>query len=289
MSCYGLIAAYLDELGASMRWHRDVDDILAETDDHLRSAVERRVSDGLDSDGAQREVLQRFGDATAVARAFATTRSGRLALPTRSTRDASVLADICAGLWLAFPGVWHLGGWLYDRLDDNGAADEVGSPAQLALMGVMAITLLSAAGLLLVTTLALRDRHGGFGLVGTAGIAGIGLGSVATLFGWFFIGWGGLLIAGTALVAIDLRRRGIAPKSAALTTGSGLAIGGLAWSVLRFIEVGSPDQHGAYPIANAAGLTVGPVVLAIGLIGLGRWLASEEPIELPDPTQLVPA
>jgi len=289
MAGYRLIDAYLHDLAVSLRWHRDADDIVAETDDHLRCAVERRVGEALDADAAQRDVLGRFGDPALVARAFASTRSGRLALPTRSTRDASVLAYISAGLWIAFPGVWHLGGWLYDLLGDDGPADEVGSPAQLALMGVIAMTLLGAAGTLFATTLALRERHGGFGLPGMVGIAATGLGTAAALFGWFFIGWGSLLIAGTALVAIDLWPRGIAPKRAVVTTGAGLAIGGLAWGVLRFIEVGSPDQFGEYLIANAVGLTVGPVVLAIGLVGIGRWLAHEEPIELPDVTQLIPA
>lgn len=289
MADYGLIDAYLNDLHASMRWHRNVDDIVSETNDHLCCAVERRVGEGLDVDTAQRDVLGRFGDAEVVARAFASTRSGQLALPTRSTRDAGVLAYMSAGLWVALPVVWHLGGWLYDRLDDGGAPDEVGSVAQVALMGVIAVTVWSAVGSLFAMTLTLRERHGGFGLTGMAGIAATGLGAVAALLAWFFVGWGSLLIAGTALVAVDLWRKGIAPKGAVVTTGAGLAAGGLAWGALRFFEVGSADQHGDYLIANAAGLTIGPVVLAIGLTGIGRWLASEEPIELANPARTVPA
>ena len=121
------------------------------------------------------------------------------------------------------------------------------------------------------------------------GLAVTGLGTAAALIGWFFIGWGTLLIVGTALVAVELWRQGIAPKGAVVATGAGLAIGGLVWSVLRFIEVGNADEHGHYLVANAAGLTVGPILLAVGLVGIGRWLTNEEPIELPDPTQLAPA
>lgn len=289
MADYGLIDAYLDDLVVSMRWHRDADDIVAETDDHLRCAVERRVGEGLDAEVAQRDVLGRFGDPAVVARAFASTGRGRLALPTRSTRDAGVMAYVSAGLWIAFPAVWHLGGWLYDRLDGNGPADEVGGPAQLALLGAMGLTLLGAAGALLATTLTLRQRHGDFGRLGKVGIAATGLGTAAALFGWFFVGWGSLLMAGTALVATDLWRRGIAPRGAVLATGAGLAIGGVAWGVLRLMEVGSPDHHGDYAIANVVGLTTGPVLLAVGLVGLGRWLTNEEPVELPDRAPLVPA
>jgi hypothetical protein len=287
---YGLIDSYLEDLAAALRWHRDADDIVDETDDHLCCAVERRIGDGVDPEAAQREVLEGFGDPAMVARAFATTRSGRLALPTRSTRDAGVLAYATAGLWLAVPVVWHLGGWFYDRLDDGRSApDEVGSNAQLLVIGVMAMTLLGAAATLLATMLILRERHGGFGLLGMVGIAAIALGCLASWFGWFFIGWGSLLIAGTALVAVDLWRRGIAPKRAILTTGTGLAIGGVTWAVLRLSEVGGPDQHGDYLVANAAGLVIGSIILATGLLGIGRWLANEEPVEFPDPTYLAPA
>jgi len=286
----GLIEAYLDELAVALRWHRHADDIVAETDDHLRCAVERRIEDGVDSETAQRDVLEGFGDPFVVARAFATTRSGRLALPTRSTREAGVLALVSAGLWVAVPVVWYLGGWLYDRLDDGTAApDEVGSKAQLLVVGVMAMTLLGAATTLLATTLILRERHGGFGVSGMVGIAASALGCLASLFGWFLVGWGGLLSVGTALVAVDLWRRGIAPKRSILATGTGLTIGGAAWAVLRISEAGGPDQHGEYVVANAAGLVIGSIILAFGLFGIGRWLAKEEPVELPEPTRLAPA
>lgn len=285
MADYGLIDVYLDELAAAMRWHHDADDIVAETEDHLYCAVERRIGEGADSEAAQRDVLEDFGDPTVVARSFATTRSGRLALPTRTTRDAGVLAYASAASWIAFPAVWHLGGWLYDRLDDGTtAADKVGSNTQLVVIAVMGFTLLGAAGTLLATMLCLHARHGGFGIPGMVGIAVTALGAAASLFGWFFIGWGSLLIAGTMLVAVDLWRRGIAPRRVVLATGTGLAIGGVAWAVLRASQVGGPDQHGDYLVANAAGLTIGSVILAYGLIGIGRWLSSEEPVELPDPT-----
>jgi hypothetical protein len=285
MADYGLIDVYLDELAAAMRWHHDADDIVAETEDHLSSAVERRIGEGADSESAQRDVLKDFGDPMVVARSFATTRSGRLALPTRATRDAGVLAYASAGLWIAFPAVWHLGGWLYGRLDDGtSAADEVGSNIQLVVIAAMGFTLLAAAGTLLATMLSLHARHGGFSLAGMVGIAATGLGAAASLFGWFFIAWGSLLIAGTMLVAVDLWRRGIAPRRVVMATGTGLAIGGAAWAVLRASQVGGPDQHGDYLVANAAGITIGSVILACGLIGIGRWLSSEEPVELPDPT-----
>jgi hypothetical protein len=285
MADLGLIDVYLDELASAMRWHHDADDIVAETEDHLCCAVARRIGEGADPEAAQRDVLEDFGDPMVIVRSFATTRSGRLALPTRTTRDAGVLAYASAGLWIAFPAVWHLGGWLYDRLDSGtSAVDEVGSNAQLLVIAVMGFTLLGAAGTLLATTLSLHARHGGFGLAGTVGITATGLGAAASLFAWFFTAWGSLLIAGTMLVAVDLWRRGIAPRRVVLATGTGLAIGGVLWAVLRASQVGGRDQHGDYLVANAAGLAIGSVILACGLIGIGRWLSSEEPVELPDPS-----
>ena len=55
----------------------------------------------LDPATAQRHVLDRFGDATLVANAFATTASGGTAMPTRLTRTAGSFALIASIAWIA--------------------------------------------------------------------------------------------------------------------------------------------------------------------------------------------
>lgn len=276
----GVIDAYLDELRAQMRWHGDVADIVAEADDHLRSTVDALIANGVGNGDAQREAVARFGDPAIVARACATTRRGRLALPTRSTRQGGVLGVVSGSLWLVYPVVWLIGGLLYDRVGPNNPGDELGSPAQLGLVLAMGAALLGAACSMLVVVFVLAERHGGFGIPGTLGMVAGGVGVAAALFGWFFVGWGSALLVASALVSVELLRRGLAPRMWAVATGGGLAAGAALWGVLRVAQVGGPDQHGEYLIANTVGLTVGSVILGSGLIGLGRWLGNEDPIDL---------
>lgn len=276
----GLIEPYLDELRASMRWHRDADDIVAEAEDHLRSNVEHLVARGIEVEEAQRRALGSFGEPAMVAHSHATNRRGRLALPTRSTRDAGVVGVIAGAAWLAVPVVWLLGGWLYDRVGPTNPGDDLGSPAQTAVMIVIGGTLLAATALLFVTMVMLRERHGGFSLAGMVGIGASGIGAAASLLGWFYVGWGSVVVVATVLVSVELWRGGIAPKAWVATSGVGMSLGAAVWGVLRIAEVGNPDRHGEYPIANATGLIVGPVILGVGLIGLARWLRNEEPVDL---------
>lgn len=276
----GLIDAYLDDLRASIGWHRGAADIVAEAEDHLRSTVERLVAGGLDIEEAQRRAIRWFGEPATVARAHALTRHGRPAVPTRSTRDAGVIGVIGGALWLVYPVVWLLGGWMYDRVGGNNPGDELGDPAQVALVMLIGVALLAATSFLLLTSFMLHERHGGFGLPGMLGMGASGIGVAASLFGWFHVGWGSVTVIGTVLVSVELWRGGLAPKVWVLATGGGMATGALIWGVLRAARVGSPDRYGNYLIADVAGLIVGPVILGVGLIGLGRWLRSETPVDL---------
>jgi hypothetical protein len=277
---YALIDAYLDDLRATMRWHRGSADVVAEADDHLHSVVERLVAGGAEVEAAQSEALERFGDPVLVARAFASTSRGRLAVPTPSTQGAGTVSVISGCMWLAFPMVWVGAGLLYDKVGPENPGDETGNLAQVALMILIAVSLLGAAGSLFVTLIGLQERHGGFGLVGLVGIVVTGIAVAAALIGWFFLGWGSALVVGTVLVSVAMWRRGLAPRPAVLAIGAGPATGALLWCVLRFATVGSPDQFGDYQIANITGLTVGSVILALGLIGVGRWLTNEDPVSL---------
>ena len=96
-----LISGYLTALRASLRSRPDVDDLVCEVDDHLRSASIRLQARGVDLATAQRQVLERFGDATLVANAFVTTASGGTAMPTRLTRIAGTFALVAAIAWVA--------------------------------------------------------------------------------------------------------------------------------------------------------------------------------------------
>ena len=76
MANYALIDGYLESMRSSIRWRRDLDDVIAEIDDHLISATERIEARGANRLDAQRRTLDQFGDPKVLAVAFASTPTG---------------------------------------------------------------------------------------------------------------------------------------------------------------------------------------------------------------------
>lgn len=275
MAGYELIEAYLVGLRRRLAWRPDLDDVLAEAEDHLLSAIERLIADGAADEPAQQEVLGRFGDSTTVAAAFAATSRGGLAMPTKFTKWSGVAAMIAAGMWITSAALWLI--------------DELLTPSDDALGNLKLATLISAAALTVVVVVGMNRRHGGLGALGTIGLALVGVGVAATLMYWFVMGWGVLLAAGMLLVALAVHSRGLAPTAATAAFGAAWTVGVIAWSVLRILEVGTRDRWGDYPIVSPIAIAVGVVILAPGLIGLGRWLSSETPVDLDSPERLAAA
>lgn len=59
-----MITDYLDALRVRLRSRRDVDDLVAEVEDHLRAHVDALVREGNPEDEASRLALESFGDGT---------------------------------------------------------------------------------------------------------------------------------------------------------------------------------------------------------------------------------
>ena len=132
----------------------------------------------------------------------------------------------------------------------------------------------------------LDRRHGGLGAIGAAGLVAAGLGLAGSLLAWVFTGWGSLTMIGTLLFATALWGRDMAPRIPTLLFAAGPIIGASAWAALRE-RAGSIDLTelwGEHWFENEVGLTVGGAILAVALLGLGRWLRSEEPafMDVPD-------
>ena len=136
--------------------------------------------------------------------------------------------------------------------------------------------LIGAAVLTVVVLSALHERHGGLGLVGYAGIGLAALGTAACFVSWFVFGWAGLIGAGILLISAAMWHRGLAPRWPTMVFGGSWAVAWLTGVGLRFFEVGPRDEWGDYPVAFAAMIGTGAVLVAVGLVGIGRWLATEE-------------
>lgn len=270
-----LIDDYLASLRRKLAWTPDVDDVIAEAEDHLRCAMERLVDDGVSPDDARREVLGRFGHPTTVAAAHAATSRGGVAMPTKFTKIAGVAALVSAALW-AMTGL----AWLMSEF----AAPSDRADTALALLAFA--TLIGGAATTALLVVGLYLRHGGLGPLGIIGMGLIGLGVVATLLFWFVMGWGVLLALGMLLVAVAVRARGLAPTGATLAFGAAWLVGVTTWSVLRVMEVGTRDEWGDYPVVSPIAIAIGVTILVPGLIGLGRWLSGETPQDLDVPSPL---
>ena len=98
MAEYVLIDGYVDTLRTRVRWRRDVDDLVAEVEDHLYSTVERFEARGTDSQLAQRKTLDRFGDPDLMADSFASTPRGVISVPTKFTKTAGLSALLASFL-----------------------------------------------------------------------------------------------------------------------------------------------------------------------------------------------
>lgn len=267
-----LIAAYVATLRRTLRWRTDVDDVLAEIDDHLRLAVQRAEAHGADPVLAQQDVLLRFGDAAVVARAYIVTPSGGIAMPTAFTRSCGTIALTAAIAWLlsvpaGLVGHAHVLGRFDERSHFMWAA----------------ITLLASAA----TAVAL------LGLVRRAGttwdwraVTALALAILSVLLiGVFTWGWP----AGTALLALACLPAVLRMRAAGLRVGrlewllvAAWPVGIVVWLVLEWRKVGTADFYGDYLLAEVIGFGTGAVLFAAGLLAVGRWLRSEEPAGVPE-------
>ena len=183
-------------------------------------------------------------------------------MPTQFTKTAGTTAMVAAGLWLLVPG----GSWAFQ---------EAGSDWDTAVYLLWTLNLLAAGVLTFVASLGLRQRHGTLGKLASVGLVILGIGVVLSFISWALPVWMTIQGVGMLLVTIAIWPKGLAPRMASVAYASGLLIGATLFFVLTFMKVGTPDRWGDYPVAWAISITVGVVIAAAGLIGLGWWLRGE--------------
>lgn len=277
MAQYALIDGYLDTMRSEIRWRNDLDDVVSEMEDHLYSTVEHLVTRGFESDAAQQTTLDRFGEPTVLAAVYASTPTGGLAVPTQFTKRAGLFALVAGGLWL-------LGSVVYLLLmisDDGGALN------WQTYYAAFSAVLLSAGVLTVLSMVGVSKRSGGLGAVAIAGLAIMILGVAASILAWAMPFWMGIQAVGLVIFGTAAVRNGTAPKPATILTATGFVLGIASFILLNAAEVGPTDSYGDQPVAWGIGGAIGMIIVAIGLIGWGRWLRVEEPADI-NPTA-VPA
>lgn len=271
MADHQLIDEYLHDVAGRLRWRPDVEAITDELRDHLYSAVERRVAMGAEAAEAEHRTLAEFGPSAHVVMDFASTGTSGLAVPTSFTVTAGRLGSFAAAGWILVP-ILMIASELADR-----ASGRWEGPPQLLFMVGSALMMISAA-LTTVLVVALVERHGGLGIVGSVGIGLAALGAMATFVSWFYPGWVSLMGLGAVVMAIAIHRRSLSPRWPTILFGSAWLVAAGLTLTLDVLGVGTPDQWGDNRTAILAGLTAGSVVYAAALVGLGRWMVQEDAI-----------
>lgn len=274
MADQALIDQYLGELAREVRWIRDAEDIIEEVADHLLEAVAVFTHRGLDRLAAQKRALTEFGDPTLVGRAFASSTTGGIAVPTNFTRRAGVALIVSSFLWLA--GMTFL--YLSEAADRTRPFE--GLPQQLFLVG--ALGLMIAGALLVIGILGLNRRHGG--ALGHAGRLVLWIAAITAVTAFAAWAWGVWLTAlgiGAVLLAAVLAGSDIAPRMPGVLVGVGGAFAaGSAW-VFELVTVDEVDPGAG---AVTAFIFAGLAVYSLGLVMLGTWLKGEESVEEPELT-----
>lgn len=270
MAQYALIDGYLDAMRSEIRWRRDLDDVVSEMEDHLYSTVEHLLASGYEPKAAQRTTLDRFGEPKVLAAVYASTTTGGIAVPTRNTIRAGTTSLIAGGLWIA-AGLIYL---LTRALDGEGGND------WQIYYAVFSAVILAAGVLTILAMVGVNKRSGGLGFLGMIGLGVAVVGVAGSIVAWAIPFWMGLQGAGLLLFGIAAMRNGTAPKLATLFTTFGFAVGIVAFTALNAAKVGSVDSYGDYPLAWSIGAAIGMAIVAIGLIGWGRWLRAEEPADI---------
>lgn len=273
MARHDLITTYLHQLHASLRWRPDAADLVDEAADHLHETTDRLIRAGTDPLAAQTQTLARFGDPVLLARSFALTPHGGLAMPTPFTRTAGTLGLAATALWLLTAAAAWWGGT--DLLTDWNSAGYAGWAVLATFAGIG--TTLTLAGLL-VRSGGLRGPLPGAALL--AASVGTVLVGVAT---WAWPLSTGLLALAAALVVWRLHTAHTTTARRDWLLAAAWPTGIAVFALLTWLQVGPVDSYGDYPIAYAAGFTTGALLFTAALALLGLWLRREEPADLPAP------
>lgn len=249
----GLISAYLTELRYSLDKLRDVDDVIAEVEDHLTTSVEHFVAAGMNAADAEAQALARFGSPALVARVYAEEEKRGTAVSTQLTRRAGVAAMVAPPLMI--------GGVVTASL---ASSTQPGS-------GIGVVASLIAVAAFVFALVGLRRRHGGLGIVGRVAFwLAIVAFPAAMPFGY----------AGFVVLAVELgvvvMLYGVAMLRAGILPWPALVMFAFSWPIWAPIaylitEVGGDaNQYAIFPIAATL----------LGFMWLGRAMWREPALDV---------
>lgn len=250
-----LIAAYLTELRYSAARLADIDDIVAEAEDHLLAGVEAAMARGSSPADAEADALARFGSAPLVARVFIEEEKRGGAVSTRFTRRAGLAAMLAP----VFMTIGALG-------------NEAVPASDGALHGVFVMLLVAAFGAFTIAMWGLRQRHGGLGGFGRAAFwLFVASPVIAAPFMWgAAVAFAFVQLVVVALLGIGMIRARILPVPAV----------GL-FTIAPVATIVTAAALGAAGVGDALVVPVGAAGFAMGLVWVGWAMWREPPLDVP--------
>lgn len=249
----GLIAAYLTELRYSLGKLADIEDVIAEVDDHLLTAVAHLVSGGMSRADAEAQAVARFGSPTLVARIYAEEAKRGAAVSTRLTRWAGMAAMTAPPLMIGGITVANLS-----------ASTQPGS-------GIGVAASLTAAAAFVFALVGLRRRHGGLGVLGRLAFWL----AVVSFPAAMPFGYAGFIVLGVELglvvllLGIGLLRAGILPWPAVVLFAFSWPLWGpVAWVITALSD--DANKYAELPI----------VATILGFMWLGRTMWREPALDV---------
>lgn len=271
-----LIDAYLAALRVRLRWRPDVEDVVDEVADHLRERAERLAATGVPQHEAQRLTLECFGDLGLVARSFAQTPSGQLAVPTPATRLAGAVALGAGAAWAVAAVVAAAGAhtdlltvWTLRRYQQW----------VLVLAIAVALTTLAVTGVLL--------RAGRARTPTSAAVVVVGMVTVAVVFRFGWLVTPAMSVLGVAVLQATRGHAGDAERFLRPLRSLGAAWPLGAAAVLLFDEIlpmGPADRYGDHPVAWLVPFLACALCSVAGLVLAGARLCRERVADLDDVT-----
>jgi hypothetical protein len=255
---------YLRELHAHLTgWHRRPDEVVDETADHLMERTAELQRQGVDPSRASTRAIEEYGTAREIAEAHLRA-ARRPAIPTDATKAMGVAGMLGGAGWIVVPILAVI-------LPD---AQPYWIGLATVFHGTLAASLLACIGL--------WQRHGGLGPLGYTAVLPAMAAAPFVLFVWPIPAWTVLLGAATLLFGLAILLRAVAPMPAAAAVTCGLALAGGAVLGAE-IFVGTHQEDFAFLASRPAGalMVAGMLIFGLGLAGLGRWMRSETPVEVP--------
>lgn len=115
----------------------------------------------------------------------------------------------------------------------------------------------------------------------------MGLAMVAALMlvvvTWAWLVWVQLLAASALMIVVRARSAHVRSSGSDWLLVAAWPLALLGFVVADRMRLGDVDTYGDYPAAATAGLAIGTVQFAAGLLPVGRWLQSEPVVHVAEP------